>query len=246
MKIPAEPLISGSGSEPAMAETETIAPPAAEPEERRGILDELMKRSRVIIFGLALVTELAIFFGAMMIPIGPGEQQELVRQANNLLGSSGNQGSVSIFVAIFANNLKVSLIEMIPAVGAALFVASIYTTGQVIQALAISSNLPGPVFGLLLFFFPFALLELSAYAIAVASGTMLIVAWRRKQLAREVRVFVLEAVVVVFTLVLAAAMETVGIVNPLVGFALWLPTALGIFALVMAVRGVWRLGTSPT
>jgi putative effector of murein hydrolase LrgA (UPF0299 family) len=126
---------------------------------------------------------------------------------------------------------------MIPAAGALLFGASIFVTGQVIQVLAISSHLPGPVFGLALFFFPFAIVELSAYAMAVASGTMLIVAWRRKKLMSELRVFLVEAVVVVMTVLIAAAMETVGIVNPVVSLALWLPTGLAIAALAVYVRG---------
>lgn len=219
---------------------EVQSPPAQPEEEPRSPLAELMAPGRLVIFGVALAVELAIFFGAMVYPIDPAQQQELVKQANNILGSAGNQTSVTIFGAILSNNIKVALVEMVPAAGAALFAASIFTTGQVIQALAIASNLPGPLFGVLIFFFPFAIVELSAYAIAVASGSMLIVAWRRKKLGSEVKVFALEAGLVLLCVLLAAAMETVGIVSPVVGFALWLPTALGIFALVMAAREFWR------
>jgi len=220
----------------------TEAQPALQPGEENAtsLPRELIARGRLVIFGATLAVELAIFFGAMIYPIDPAQQQELVRQANSILGSTGNQTSVSIFTAILSNNARVAGVEMIPAAGAALFVASIFTTGQIIQALAISSNVPGPLFGVLLFFFPFAIVELSAYAIAVASGSMLIVAWRRKTLGREAKVFVLEVGLVFFCVFLAAAMETVGIVSPVVGFALWLPTAVGIFALVMIVRESWR------
>ncbi|MDV3277771.1 MAG: stage II sporulation protein M [Nitrososphaerales archaeon] len=229
-----------------MAETETTFPQTTEPEQGRGILDELVKRNRIVIFGLAFAIELAIYFGATVIPIDPAQQQELANLPNSILGSAPSQGSVSIFAALFSHNLEVALLEMIPAAGAAVFFISTFLTGQVIQAGAISSNLPGPLLGVFLFLVPDTLVEQFAYAVAVASGTMLIVAWRRRQLVRELRVFALEAGVVAFTLVLAAALETVVIVDSLVGFALWLPTALGIFALVMAVRGAWRLRTSPT
>jgi Stage II sporulation protein M len=211
-------------------------PEAAQQAPSGGLPARLTSRGRLTLFGLALAVELVIFFGAMVYPISQVQQQELVRQANNLLGSTGNQTSTSIFEAIFTNNIRVALIEMVPAAGAALFAASIFTTGQVVQALALSSGLPGPVFGMLIFFFPFAIVELSAYAIAVASGSMLVIAWRRKKLKEEVRVFVAEVALVLVCIFLAAAMETVGIVSPLVGFALWLPTAVAIFALVMAVR----------
>jgi hypothetical protein len=222
-----------------MAEVQPATTQSAE-EPAKSLLKDLVNRDRLMVFGVTLAIELIIFFGAMIYPINPSQQQELVKQANSILGSTGNQTSVSIFSAIFSNNARVALVEMVPAAGAALFAASIFTTGQVIQALALNSNLPGPLFGLLIFFFPFAIVELSAYAIAVASGSMLILSWRRKRLRREVKVFSLEVGLVVFCVLLAAAMETVGIVNPVVGFALWLPTAVGIFALVMAARGSWR------
>ncbi|MDV3293856.1 MAG: stage II sporulation protein M [Nitrososphaerales archaeon] len=202
----------------------------------KSIRKELVGRRRATFFGLALLVELGIFFGALVYPIDPAQQQSLMQQANTLVGTTTGQGSVGIFAAIFANNLRVALLEMIPVAGAALFVLSIFTTGQVIQALATSSNLPGPVFGVALFFFPFAIVELSAYAMAVASGTMLLTSLRRKTFSREVRVFVLEAAVVVAAIMIAAAMETVGLVNPFVSFALWLPTAVGLTALVFVFR----------
>ncbi len=197
---------------------------------------ELLGGRRATFFGIALLLEFGIFFGAMIYPIDPAQQQALMQQANTLVGTTAGQGPLGIFAAIFANNLRVALLEMIPVAGAALFVISIFTTGQVIQALAISSNLPGPVFGLALFFFPFSIVELSAYAVAVASGTMLLASLRRKSFGREARVFVLEVVVVAAAILLAAAMETVGLVNPFVSFALWLPTAVGLIGLVFAFR----------
>ncbi len=210
-----------------------------EREVQASLKKELMGRRRVILFGLALAIELTIFFGAMLYPIDPPRQQALVQQANTLIGSTSEQGSAGIFAAILANNMRVALLEMVPVAGAALFALSIFTTGQVIQALAVSSNLPGPVFGLALFFFPFAIVELSAYAVAVASGSMLLVAWRRRMLGKEVRIFALEMTLVVLAIIVAAAMETVGLVDPFVSLALWLPTAAGIAALVFAVRSAW-------
>jgi uncharacterized membrane protein SpoIIM required for sporulation len=231
-------------AEPQPAGGPTPPAPPAQQRESKSYFTEWGPRDRILAFGIAFGIELLIFFGAMLIPISASQQQQLVNQANNLLGPASNQGSLQLFASILDNNLRVALLEMIPGIGAALFGASMFTTGQVVQALAISNNAPGPLLGLLLFFFPFAIIELSAYAIAVASGTLLIVAWRRKKLRQELGAFMLEVSVVVFALILAAAMETVGIVSPAEGLALWLPTAVGIFAVAMALRGVWRSGTS--
>ena len=200
------------------------------------LVSQLLRRGRLLAFGFALAVELTIFFGAMVYPIPSAQQAQLLNQANALMNSTTSQGPAGMFSAIFENNVRVALLEMIPAAGAFLFGVSIFTTGQVIQALAISSHLPGPLFGLALFFFPFSIVELSSYAIAAASGTMLIFAWRRKTLADEIRVFVLEALVVVLAVLLAAIMETAGIVEPLAGLALWLPTALGIAVFAMYLR----------
>lgn len=216
-----------------MAEETTVAQPE---EKQSGLLPELMARSRLIIFGLTLAVELVIFFGAMVYPINQTQQQELVSLVNNRFGSTGSQTPADTFGEIFSNNISVALIEMVPAVGAGFFAVSVFVTGLAIQAWALLNGLPGPLLGVLIFVFPFAIVELSAYAIAVASGSMLILAWRRKRLRREARVFAAEVVLVLVCVFLAAAMETAGIVSPLVGFALWLPTAVGVFALVMAVR----------
>ena len=239
----AEPLIRMRARVDSMEsspEQEEQRPPpelVSSDEPRRFAL-ELFGKERLAIFGIALLVELAIFFTAMMVPIAPAQQQDLVNQANNLLNSTGNQTPFGIFSAIFSNNARVALIDLVPAAGAALFVASIFTTGQVIQALALSKGLPGPLFGVSLFLFPFALVELSAYAIAVASGTMLIVSWRRRTLGREIRMFVFEVIAVVLCVLVAAIMETGTILAPLASLSLWLPTGVAIFALVVASRGV--------
>ena len=218
-----------------MSEQPVGEPP--QPEPRPGLVSQLLRRGRLLAFGVALAIELAIFFGAMVYPIDPSQQTALLNQANALVNSTSGQGPAGVFSAIFDNNLRVALLEMVPAAGALFFGVSIFVTGQVIQALAISSHLPGPVFGLALFFFPFAIVELTAYAIAVASGTMLIVAWRRKTLISELRVFFVEILVVAAVVFVAAAMETAGIVNPFVSLALWLPTALVVAVLAVYVRG---------
>jgi uncharacterized membrane protein SpoIIM required for sporulation len=184
-----------------------------------------------------LALELGLLFFASIYPIDPAQRQALVEQANSIINSTTGQTPTGVFSAISENNIRVALVEMVPVVGILLFAFSIFTTGQVIQALALSQGLPGPLFGAALFIFPFAIVELSAYAVAVVSGLMLIVAWRRKRLRGELRVFAIEASIVVAAILIAAAMETAGILDPIYSFSLWLPTALGLAALVFFVRG---------
>jgi len=219
-----------------MSEERAAEPVPVELATRPSLASQLLRRGRLLAFAVALLIELAIFFGAMVYPISPAQQTQLLNQANTLLNSTSSQGPTGMFSAIFNNNVRVALLEMIPAVGAFLFGVSMFTTGQVIQALAISSHLPGPVLGLALFFFPFAIVELSSYAVAAASGTMLIVAWRRKRLSDEIPVFVAEAGVVVAAVLIAAVMEATGILDPVAGLALWLPTALAIAVFVVYLR----------
>ena len=208
-----------------------------EPEQNAGPEREILLRWRLIAFLAALAIELAIYFGAMVFPIDPVQQKALLDTANQISNSTVGQAPVGVFSAISANNLRVALLEAVPGVGAFLFVISSFTTGQVIQVLSLSSSLPGIVYGMLLLFFPFAIVELSAYAMAVSSGTMVILAWRKKSLRREMRVFGLEVAGVIGVVLVAAAMETAVIVDPFVGFALWLPTALAIAAAAVYGRG---------
>jgi hypothetical protein len=140
------------------------------------------------------------------------------------------------FVAILTNNLRIALIEMIPVIGGIIFFVSIFTTGQVLQALAIYQGVSAPLLGGSLFLLPFSVVELSSYAVATWSGTNLLLAWRRGTLHKEVRVFGLEIVVVAVMLTTAAAMETTALVSLGMGLALWLPLVGFILLLIIQTQ----------
>ncbi len=212
--------------EPALTTAQTEKPSAVR---------DLLSRGRLLLLLGAFALEMVIFSSALVVPIDPSSQQSLQQAVNNLRNAT-NAGPLGIMTEIFTNNARVALMEMIPVFGPILFFLSIFTTGQVFQLLAISNGLPGMTYGLLLFVFPFALVELSAYAIAVGSGSMVLVAWRRKRLHSEFRVLVMEVLTVVVTLLLAAAMETVTILNPAGSLALWFPTGLLIAWLAIFLR----------
>jgi uncharacterized membrane protein SpoIIM required for sporulation len=200
--------------------------PVAEPPKQESAWKDLVERGRLLLFLGVLLVELLIFFGAMVVPIDPATQQRLQQAANSLQNSTVDQPPASMMTLIFSNNVKVGLAEMVPGVGPIVFFISILNTGEVIQVLGLMRGAPGILYGLVLFVFPYSLVELSGYAVAVGSGLMLLIAWRRKRLRQEARVFVLEAVGVVLILLLAAAMETTTLLLPAVGLALWLPMGL--------------------
>ncbi len=211
------------------------------PPPRPSALRELLGRRRLIFILAVLVTELAIFFIATSIPINPSTQQSLQNEAKSLAGTTGTLGPTALFYFIFTHNAMIALGEMVPVLGGLIWVFSIYATGQIIASVALSQGFPGLLYGALVLVLPFAIVELSAYAVAVASGTLLLVAWRRHRLRQELRVLVLEIGLVAAMLLTAAAMETITIVDATAGFLLWIPTGVLVAALIWASASDRRL-----
>jgi len=216
-------------SQSTMAE---LPPTPSPPEVPRSARAELMDRRRLLLIFVVLVVELALFGVGLLTPLSNSAEQSLVNSTNSEFAGLQSAGPEQLAFSIFAHNFTIALIEMIPIVGAFLFVLSIYSTGLAAQAIVVSKGLP-PAFGAIIFAFPYSLVELSAYAIAVGAGVMLLVSWRRKRLREEARVFCLEVAAVAIVLLLAATMETATNFLPLVGFALWLPTGLAIAGIIV-------------
>ena len=210
------------------------ASPAAPAERPAAALwDRLLSRERLLLLGGVYALELVIFFGAMVIPIDPATKQLLQKTADNLKNLTQGATPGSLAGAIFANNARIGLLEAIPGLGPLVFAFATTTTGQVLQVFAAAEGGPAVIYGALLFLFPYSVVELLGYAIAVEAGTMLVVAWRRKTLGEEARVFVVQVVGVVLVILVAAVMETLTLVWPYGSLALWVPE-------VLVVLWVWR------
>ncbi len=162
----------------------------------------------------------------------------LTNETNTQFGSVPSLGPGQLFLFIFAHNLPIAFTDMVPVLGAVRFALSIYGTGLAAQVVVASKGLPS-LFAVVLFLFPYSIVELSAYAVAVGSGTMLLVSLRRRRLRRELRVFILEGVIVALILFASAIMETTTSFFPLLGFALWLPTGLALAGLIILSRRTW-------
>lgn len=214
-----------------MSEEDTYQEPI--PRPRPSAVEELLGRRRFVIILIVLIVELTVFFVATSVPIDAATQQALQNEAKNFTAATDSSGPTGLLINIFTHNAAIAFGEMIPVVGGLLWVVSIYATGQIIQAVALFHGAPGPLYGLVLLIFPFAIVELAGYAVAFGSGLMLIVAWRQRRLRNETRILVLEAGVVAAMLLTAAVMETVTSINPVLGIALWIPTGLTTWALAL-------------
>lgn len=210
-------------------------------DTRSSVRRSLFSKGRVIFFLVAFAVELAIFFAATVVPIDQSTQQTLTQAANNLRNLTDYSPPIVTMRLIFSNNLRVALVEMVPALGPIVFAASIFTTGQLLQVVSAAAGYPSILVSLFLFAFPYTIVELSAYALSVVSGTMLLVAWRRRTLRSEAKVFVWELMAVVAILLAAAAMETLTLLSVNLGILLWLPTSLVVVLLAL----MWGRRTAP-
>jgi hypothetical protein len=201
----------------------------------RSLTSELLERQRLLVMLGLLVIEFVIFVSGLLTPLSSADQQLIVNQTSSQFLPIQSASLPQQVVFIFSHNLLIALAELVPVFGAFLFVYSVHATGLATQAIVASRNLPG-LTGLILFVFPYSLVELSGYAIAVGSGVMLFWAGIMRRLGRELRVFAAEVVVLVGVLFTAAAMETATNSSLVVGFALWIPTGLAIAGLIVLSR----------
>lgn len=184
-----------------------------------------------------LIVELAIFAVGVQTPLSTSEQQSLMNATNSQFASVQSASPEELVIFIFTHNLSIALAEMVPVLGAFLFVLSVYSTGLAAQVIVASQGLPSQ-FAVVLFLFPYSIVELSAYAMAVGAGIMLLVSWKKKRLRRELKVFLLEGVSVAAVLMVAAVMETTTKISPVLGLALWLPTGLALAGIIVFS---WRM-----
>jgi hypothetical protein len=207
--------------------------------EPKAVESLLSSRRLTLILG-ALVLEVAIILiGLLIVPLSPATRAALV--AANVPAPQPGMSAPQLMIFLFGHNFLVALAEMVPIAGPVVFTVAAYNTGVIAQALMVSQGLPAQ-WGLLIFVFPDAIVELSAYAVAVVAGSMFIVPLLRLRgttsIRREARLYILSGVAVALILFVAAAMEAATIrVSPLLGFALWpVPIGLAVAAAVVVRR----------
>ena len=216
--------------------------PQQQERQRNNLLGERFGSRRVLLFLAVLLIELAIFFIAMAFPLDPTQQLSLYTEGQQLVQSVNGGGPIDMFYGIFLNNVRIALIDAIPFVGPVFLGYSIFYTGEVLQAFAVSSNPPVPplILGAVTFVFPHALIEFAGYAVAVTASVMLVWAGIKKRLRAEIRVYVQEVLIAGAILLVAAATETVEIVTSetFLTLVLWVPIAIGIVVIWVWLRRV--------
>ncbi|TLX95862.1 MAG: stage II sporulation protein M [Thaumarchaeota archaeon] len=216
--------------------------PQQQERQRNNLLGERFGSRRVLLFLAVLLIELTIFFMAMAFPLDPTQQQSLYTEGQQLVQSVNGGGPLDMFYGIFLNNVRIALIEAIPFVGPVFLGYSIFYTGEVLQAFAVSSNPPVPplILGAVTFVFPHALIEFAGYAVAVTASVMLVWAGIKKRLRAEIRVYAQEVLIAGAILFVAAATETIEIVTSetFLTLVLWVPIAIGIVVIWVWLRRV--------
>ncbi|MDE1857853.1 MAG: stage II sporulation protein M [Thaumarchaeota archaeon] len=197
---------------------------------------EILSRRRIAFVLLVLLIEVAIYLAGLFTPMSDAARQQLANQTSTQFGNFQSGSPAGLTAFIFTHNLAIALFEMVPVAGALLFGFSVYGTGLAAQALVAYQGLPAQ-WGAVIFAFPYSLVELTAYALAVVSGFSLVAAWRKRRLRREAKVFLLEGIAIAGILLVAAAMEAATVrISPVLGLALWLPTGLVVAGGILFAR----------
>ncbi len=156
---------------------------------------------RFTIFTVTTIVQFLLILAFTTVPVPRSDAQILRNQIPSGIDALG----------IFENNVMVGFPAFTPALGAGWLAYISITTGVVISAIGITNNPPAP--GWLLWVaesqLPFFWLELMAYAVAVASGTMLFLTllYDRRKIAHEFSRFIIGMVLFVLFLWDAAQIE---------------------------------------
>lgn len=192
---------------------------------------------------LLFVISQAILILAATLPFFPGEVQMYNTILNNTKSGVTGATFAEAFRAIFLNNIQVAWGGMIPFLGQLSFGIASYNTGRVIQAIAISDNLPSSVILVSLYLFPHTWIEESAYPIATVAGFLAITKWRSvapdeftRRLNRGSTKLALAMGGVVLILFVAGLIETTGLFIGLGEILFWIPLGVGYFLLVTRLR----------
>ena len=143
----------------------------------------------------------------------------------------------SMWVAITANNLIVTLIDAVPGFGFLTFIPAVYNSGLLVNAAAMTSlHTIGIVAALELFLFPHSIIELSAYALAASAGFSMLWALVKRKARREVRIYIFQVGLVVCLVFIAALAESIVILWSVEGGLFWFLVFYGAFRLKRHIK----------
>ena len=204
---------------------------------------------RFFVFLVLFVAEMTVFFALPAVPFAPGEKDTYTQQAKQL-GGVLNNSFVGQIAAIYLNNMKVGLVELVPGLGPLFFALSLYETARVIQAIAPHDFSP-VLLVVALFVLPHSWIELPVYALATGESLLLLYSllrwllkgerWRMKM---ELEQLLLVVLVISVTLFLGAVFEVTEIALGLPGLLMWAPFGV-LAAMVLIFRRRVRRSERP-
>ncbi|MDQ5841888.1 MAG: stage II sporulation protein M [Thermoproteota archaeon] len=138
---------------------------------------EINKR-RLIYLAFGVVAFLSAYSIGAAVPMSEDQAQTLTREFSKQIEGIDQNG-------IFLNNIRITMVMFVPAVGSAFGAFSGFATGSIFSALVSSSPILGKVPPLALLITPFGIMEVFAYGLAMSRSVMLIyyllkrISWRK-------------------------------------------------------------------
>jgi hypothetical protein len=126
-----------------------------------------ISKHRLIYLAFGAVIFLIAYSGGAALPMSEQEAETLIREFSRQIGNIDQNG-------IFLNNIRITLIMFIPAVGSAFGAFSGFATGSIFSALASSTPLLREVSPLAILMTPFGIMEVFVYGLAMSRSAMLI------------------------------------------------------------------------
>lgn len=144
----------------------------------------------------------------------------------------------NVALAIFLHNMVPATLDMVPFFGMLIFVLSTIVTGLTLSAEAVTLGQNGSLLAIKLMTLPYSWIELSAYALSLSEGLILIKAGIKGRFWKELMSTGVRMWLLAMTLLFVAALFESATI--LLGFPLyyltWIPFAMIVSILAVALR----------
>jgi len=140
----------------------------------------LSNHMKFVILALSLfVATQIILIAASVAPFFPGEQAHYIVVVNSTRASINGTTPLTQFGIIYANNVQVTLMSLVPGYGLILLSFASYNTGRAIQVIAFQNGVSPSDVLLVLYLLPHSWVEEVCYPLADALGLYALIEWRR-------------------------------------------------------------------
>lgn len=150
---------------------------------------------------VATMILLITLYAGSLFPLNQEDSQRIAQEARELIGENISA------IGIFANNIRITLLMLLPIAGALIGFYVAFSTGLAFSALSIQVGL-SPILAITMtLVLVFGLLEFLAYGLASSESIILAHAIIRKRVTSEIRKVLLILVLIVVALLGAAFLE---------------------------------------